>query len=139
MKISEQVLKGTTKWTFILIILSFFLTIISLVLRYDITDRSLPFFELSLLAMSDYSFILGIITVGVGLARVFFKKPPGRAISQFGEPTFLPRYQSTKDRNRKPVEKQDQPLFSPGERITIFSGLLSLGFSILISFPLYIG
>ncbi len=136
----KEIVSDIIKWTFILIGISFILSIINLVLRFDITDNTLPFLLIFSHSMSDFGFLLGSIMMGIGLIIAFFKRPTSSNIQKTENLQYEPKYQS-KDFGSKKLEQSSTPIltsssstFSKRELTYICSGLLAIIIAILIYF-----
>ena len=122
-------------WTIRMIILSLSLSIVSVFVTTDVTQPNIPFLDIFISSFSNFSFFLGLIAVGAGLAIAFFKRPQLGRDKQSTRQSFIPKYKKKKEKAKKKRVKtespENPPLFSSRELILLFSGCLSISTGII--------
>ncbi|MHA2245855.1 MAG: hypothetical protein ACXADY_12900 [Candidatus Hodarchaeales archaeon] len=132
----EPILDDIAKWSLIMVIISFFLTVISILLTIDLFQGSNSAFHIFSLAMSNYLFYVGSIAIAIGLILVFFKPPKVERYQGSPKLKFKPKYKEKKSESSKTVNKKPKDssnsLFSPREIKFLLSGLINIGVAILL-------
>ncbi|PWI47926.1 hypothetical protein CEE45_09125 [Candidatus Heimdallarchaeota archaeon B3_Heim] len=122
-------------WIFRILVLSVSLSIISIFVTTDITQLDTPFLDIFISSFSNFTFFLGLIAIGAGLAIAIFKRSELTIDEQSSKQAFKPKYRKKTDKIKKISGKDESritpPLFSPREIILLSSGGLSILIGIL--------
>ena len=101
----------------------------------DITQLDTPFLDIFISSFSNFTFFLGLIAIGAGLAIAIFKRSELAIDEQSSKQAFKPKYRKKKDKIKKKSGKDESritpALFSPREIILLSSGGLSILIGIL--------
>ena len=132
----EPILDDIAKWSLIMVIISFFLTVISILLTKDLSQSSDSAIRIFSLAMSNYLFYVGSIAIAIGLIIAFFKRPTTEKYQDSPKSKFKPKYKERKSVSSKTViikpKESSNSLFSPREIKFVLSGLINIGVAILL-------
>ena len=129
------IIEDIARWSLIIVIISFIISVISILLTVDLSQSSNSAIRIFSLTLSNYLFYLGSITLAIGLIIAFFKRPPSDKPQVSKESKFVPKYgvKSPKTSKIKAREvTKSPPLFSSRETKIIMSGISVTGLAILL-------
>lgn len=132
----EPIAEDIARWSLILVIISFILSIVSIVLTVDLLQSSNLQLRIFIISMSNFLFLLGSLVVAIGLIISFFKRPSSSKTQTSIESKFTPKYRKRNIEisapNHKIRKNSSSSLFSPRETKLILSGGINIGLAILI-------
>jgi len=132
----EPIAEDIARWSLILVIISFILSIVSIVLTVDLLQSSNLQLRIFIVSMSNFSFFLGSLVVTIGLIISFFKRPSSSKSQTSIESKFTPKYRKRSidisAQNHKIKKNSSPSLFSQRETKLILSGGINIGLAILI-------
>ncbi|NHJ01989.1 MAG: hypothetical protein EAX86_07570 [Candidatus Heimdallarchaeota archaeon] len=129
----EPLIPDIIRWSTAAIILSFFFSVISLILTVDLTLSNIPYLQLVSTAMSNFLFFIGTILIAFGLIPPFIRKPA--TVTKEKKTGFTPKYKEYRKVESKNVAKNppsSNSFFIERDLKFLYSGIVVLASMVVV-------